>query len=227
MSRQGVDYEQTRRLAAMVAPPVRRGGWKPKCLPTRDPHFRRAVVELVLKLAVEHVARVRAVAPLRPSGARRVLDERPADAIDYLLDVTNVEVMLRRGSVEGHDPRRGRTRAHNATKLMRTAVTRPRFCLQAMSRPSGSPRTEFSAGDQAALSGAPVSSLDMGQSRGRLRLSGRSRANLEAVWISSSGGPLRGSRRSPLRPEPVPRSESGHPDDARGVVNAQNHCCHR
>ena len=78
----------------MVAPAVRRGGRKPKCLPSRDSHFRRAVFELVLKLALYHVARVRALAPLRPSGFWRVLDERPADAVDYLLDVTDVGVVL-------------------------------------------------------------------------------------------------------------------------------------
>jgi hypothetical protein len=107
----------------MVAPAVCRGGWKPKCLPSRDPHFRRAVFELVLKLSAEHIARVRAMAPLRPSGFGRVLDERPADAVDFLLDVTDIGVVLRGGSVEGDDPRRGRIGAHNATKLMRTGVT--------------------------------------------------------------------------------------------------------
>lgn len=84
---------------------MRGGGRKSKCLPSRDPHLRRAVVELVLKLAVEQVARVRAVAPLRTSGPRRVLDERPADAVNDLLDVTDVGVVLRRSSVEGHHPR--------------------------------------------------------------------------------------------------------------------------
>jgi len=128
VSRQGVDYEQSRGLAAMVASAVRRRGGKPKCLPTCDPQFRRAVFELVLKLAVEHVARVRAVAPLRPSCSGRVLDERPADAVDNLLDVMDVGVVLRRGCIEGHDPRRGRIGAHYTTKLMRPAVTGPGFC---------------------------------------------------------------------------------------------------
>jgi hypothetical protein len=45
-----------------------------------------------------------------------------------LLDVTDAGVMLRRGSVEGHDPRRRRIGAHYATKLMRTAATGPGFC---------------------------------------------------------------------------------------------------
>lgn len=105
--------------------PVRRGGRKPKCLPSHDAHFRRAVFELVSKLPVEHIARVRAVAPLRSSGSGRVLDERPADAVDYLLDVTDVGVVLRRGSVERDDPRRERIGVHCATKLMRTGVTGP------------------------------------------------------------------------------------------------------
>jgi hypothetical protein len=47
-----------------------------------------------------------------------------------LLDVTDVGVMLRRGSVEGHDPRRGRIGAHDATKLMRTACVPERHRRQ-------------------------------------------------------------------------------------------------
>jgi hypothetical protein len=128
MSRQGVDYEQACGLTAIVATAMPRGGRKPKCLASSDPHFRRAVFELVLKLAVEHVARVRAIAPFRPSGSGRVLDERPADAVDHLLDVTDVGVVLRRSSDERHDPRRERIGAHDTIKLMRTAVTGPGFC---------------------------------------------------------------------------------------------------
>ena len=90
---------------------------------TRIP--RRAVFELVLKLPAKHIARVRAVAPLRPSGSGRVLHERPANAVDYLLDVTDVGIVLRRGSVEGDDPRRERIGVHCATKLVRTGVTGP------------------------------------------------------------------------------------------------------
>src|SRR5689334_17814826 len=107
----------------MVAAAVRGGSRKPKCLPRGDSHFRRAVFELVSKLAVEHVARVRAVAPLRATGSGRVLDERPTDAVDYLLDVTDVGVVLRRGSDKRHDPRRRWIGAHYATKPTRTAVT--------------------------------------------------------------------------------------------------------
>jgi hypothetical protein len=120
VSRQGVDYEQAGGLGAMVAPAVRGGGRKPKCLSSRDSYFRRAVFELVLDLAAEHVARVGAVAPLRASGSGRVLDERPPDAVDDLLDVTDIGVVLRRRSVEGHHPRRERIGAHHAIKLKRT-----------------------------------------------------------------------------------------------------------
>ena len=92
----------------MVAPAVRRGGRKPKRVSSRDPHFRGAVLKLISNLAVEHVARVRAVAPLGPSGSGGVLDKRPADTVDDLLDITDVRVVLGWGSVEGHDARRGR-----------------------------------------------------------------------------------------------------------------------
>jgi hypothetical protein len=91
----------------MVATAVRRGRRKPKRLSSRDPHLRGAVLELISNLAVEHVARMRAVAPLGPSGSGRVLDKRPADAVDDLLDIPDVRVMLRWESVEGHDARRG------------------------------------------------------------------------------------------------------------------------
>jgi hypothetical protein len=68
-----------------------------------------------------------------------------------LLDVTDVGVMLRRGSIEGHDPRRGRIGAHYTTKLMRTAVTGPGFCSYSATYLSGSPRAESSAGYEAAM----------------------------------------------------------------------------
>ena len=112
MSRQCVDYEQARRLAGVVAPAVCRGGREPKRLPSRDPHLGGAVLELVSNLALKHVARVRAVAPLGPAGSGRVLDKRPADTVDDLLDITHVQVVLGWGSVEGDHARRWRIRAH-------------------------------------------------------------------------------------------------------------------
>jgi len=138
MSRQSVDYEQTGGLAAVVAPAVRRRGRKPKRPPGRDPHIRGAVMELVSNLTVQHVTRVRAVAPLGPSGSGRVLDKRPADTVDDLLDITDVRVVLGWGSVEGHYARRGRIRAHDATKLKRPAVASPGFCSWSASCPSSS-----------------------------------------------------------------------------------------
>jgi len=101
----------------MVAPAVRRGGRKPKPLSSLDPHCRRAVFELVSKLAREHIARMWAVTPVRPSGSGRVLDDRPADAIDDLLDVTDVGVVLSRGSVERDHARLARIGIHHASKL--------------------------------------------------------------------------------------------------------------
>ena len=109
----------------MVAPAVRRGDRKPKRLSSGDAYFRRAVLELVSNLAIEHVARVRAVAPLVPSGSGRVLDKRPAHTVDDLLDIADVRVVLRWGSVEGHHARRGKIGAHYATKLKRPAVAGP------------------------------------------------------------------------------------------------------
>jgi len=145
-SRQCVNYEQARGLAAMVAPAVRRRGRKPKRLPRRDPHFRGAVLELVSNLAVENVARVRAVAPLGPSGSRRVLDKRPADTVDDLLDITDVRVVLRWGSVEGHHARRGRIRAHSRPSLRDPLWPGPGFCSWSASCLSGSPWGKFSCG---------------------------------------------------------------------------------
>ena len=125
----------------MVAAAVRRGGRKPKRLPTGDPHFRGGVFELVLNLPVEHVARMRAVAPLRPSGSGRVLHERPADAVDYLLDITDVRIVLRRGSVEGKREAR-EDRSSLRDQLMRTGADRAGFCPLVSEPPLGSPRAE-------------------------------------------------------------------------------------
>jgi hypothetical protein len=52
MSRQSVDYEQARGLAAMVAPAVRRSGRKAKRPAGRNPQIWGAVLELVSNLTV-------------------------------------------------------------------------------------------------------------------------------------------------------------------------------
>ena len=158
LSRQGVDYEQTRRLAAMVAPAVRRGGWKPKCLPPCDPHFRRAVVELVLKLAVEHVARVRAVAPLRTSGLGAYsTSAQRTPSMTCSMSRTS-------GSCSAAAPSKDTTRGDGGSEL----IARPSLCeprrpalasaLRSASCLSGSPRAESSAGDECSSAAQRVGS---------------------------------------------------------------------
>src|SRR5438552_4209685 len=79
-SRRVVDQEEPGRRLARVAPSVARAGREEEALPLVDGERVRAVVELVLDVAREHVAAVAVHAPLVARSVWPVLDDGPARA---------------------------------------------------------------------------------------------------------------------------------------------------